>query len=149
MLALNQHTIIKTDRFIVIAFTLFGLFLAVSGGLMFQINDLNSTLNVEKQETLVQSGSITQSAGNFSTLISPRSFQYSGYLMVYGTSTTDNAWVRLDYWVDGKLYSSTQTLGTQGELFFALPKTDSAAVYVGNLNPTDEATTTLTIIYHY
>jgi hypothetical protein len=149
MLAMNGHTVIKTNRFIVIAFTLFGLFLAVSAGLMFQISDLNSTLNVEKQETLVHSSSSTQSAGNFSTIITPRAFQYSGYLMVYGTSTTDNAFVRLDYWFDGKLYTFTQTLGTQGELFFALPKTDSAAVYIGNLNPTDEATTTLTIIYHY
>jgi hypothetical protein len=146
---LNQQTVIKTNRLIVIAFILFGLLLAVSVGLMLQINDLNSALNVEKQETLIQSSLSTQSAGNFSTVIAPRAFQYSGYLLVYGTSTTDNAWVKLEYWANGKLYSFTQTLGTDGELFFALPKTDSAAIYTGNLNPTDDAATTLTIIYHY
>ena len=116
---------------------------------MLQINDLNAALNGEKQETLVYLNLSTQSAGNVSTVITPRAFQYSGYLIVSGTSTTDNAWVQLDYWFNGKHYHFNQTLGTQGELFFALPKTDSAAVYTGNLNPTDAAATTLTIIYHY
>ncbi len=91
---------------------------------------------------------IKETAGNYSEVVAPRAFQYSGYLKVYGTSSTDNAWVKLEYWFDGKLYSFTQTLGTQGELFFSIPKTNSAAIYTGNLNATDEAAVTLTIIYY-
>jgi hypothetical protein len=122
---------------------------AVSVFYLIQINDLNAILNMEKEETIVFLAFAEQTAGNYSVVVAPRAFQYSGYLMVYGGSSTDNAWVKLEYWFGGKLYSFTQTLGTQGELFFAIPKTDSAAVYTGNLNPIDEASTTLTVIYHY
>jgi hypothetical protein len=114
-----------------------------------QVNDLKATLNLEKVENLVNDYSVNQVAGNFSIIVAQRSYQYSGYLLVSGTSTTNNAWVNLQYWFNGKLNSFTQTLGTSGELFFAIPKTDSATVYVGNLNPTDWATETLTIDYHY
>jgi hypothetical protein len=114
-----------------------------------QTNDLNSTLNLEKTERIVSLALVEQTAGNYSVVVAPRAFQYSGYLMVYGTSSTDSAWVKLEYWLGGKLYSFTQTLGTQGELFFAIPKTDSAAVYTGNLNPTEGAAVTLTIVYYY
>ena len=134
---------------IVATITLAVVLAAVSVIYLIQINDLNSTINLEKNEKIVSLALTEQTAGNYSVVVAPRAFQYSGYLMVYGTSTTDNAWVKLEYWFDGKLYSFTQTLGTQGELFFAIPKTNSAAVYTGNLNPKDEAATTLTIIYYY
>ena len=113
-----------------------------------QIIDLNSILNLEKTEDVVKDYAVNQGANNFTQVVH-RSFSYSGYLVVSGTSTTSNAWVKLDYWFDGKLYSFTQTLGTSGELFFAIPKTDSAAIYSGNQNLEDGATETLTIVYHY
>ena len=134
---------------VVVAITLSVVLAAVSVIYSTQINDLNSALNLEKNEKLVSLALVEETAGNYSVVVAPRAFQYSGYLMVYGTSSTDNAWVKLEYWFGGKLYSFTQTLGTQGELFFAIPKTDSAAVYTGNLNPTDGAAVTLTIIYYY
>ena len=114
-----------------------------------QVNELKATLNLEKVVNLVNDYAVDQVAGNFSTVVAQRSYQYAGYLLVSGTSTTNNAWVDLQYWFNGKLYSFTQTLGTSGELLFAIPKTDSATVYVGNLNPTDWASETLTIDYHY
>ena len=134
---------------VVVAITLSVVLAAVSVIYSTQINDLNSALNLEKNEKLVSLALVEETAGNYSVVVAPRAFQYSGYLMVYGTSSTDNAWVKLEYWFGGKLYSFTQTLGTQGELFFAIPKTNSAAVYTGNLNPTDGAAVTLTIIYYY
>ena len=134
---------------VVVAITLSVVLAAVSVICSTQINDLNSVLNLEKNEKIVSLALVEETAGNYSVVVAPRAFQYSGYLMVYGTSSTDNAWVKLEYWFGGKLYSFTQTLGTQGELFFAIPKTDSAAVYTGNLNPTGETAVTLTIIYYY
>ena len=113
-----------------------------------QIADLNSILNLEKTEYVVKDYAVNQGANNF-TKVSVRSYQYSGYLLISGTSTTNNAWVKLDYLFDGKVYSFIQTLGTSGELFFAIPKTSSAIIYAGNNNPSDGATETLTIAYHY
>lgn len=134
---------------VILAITLSIVLAAVSVSYLVQVNDLNAALNLEKKETIVFLGFAQETAGNYSVVVAPRAFQYSGYLMVYGSSSTDNSWVKLEYWFGGKLYSFTQTLGTQGELFFAIPKTDSAAVYAGNLNPTDEAAVSLTIIYYY
>ena len=134
---------------VIVTITLFVVLAAVSIFYLIQINDLNSTLNLEKNERIVSLALLEQTAGNYSVVVAPRAFQYSGYLMVYGTSSTDNAWVKLEYWFDGKLYSFSQTLGAQGELFFSIPKTNSAAIYAGNLNPTGEAATILTIIYYY
>jgi len=139
----------QESKLVVVIVTLSIVLAAASIIYVIQINDLTATLNLEKKETLVFLSFVEQTAGNYSVVVPPRAFQYSGYLMVYGTSTTENEWVKLEYWFGGKLYSFTQTLGTQGELFFALPKTYSAAVYAGNLNPTDEAAATLTIIYYY
>ena len=114
-----------------------------------QVNDMKATLNMQKVENLVNEYSVNEVAGNVTTVVAPRSYQYGGYLDVSGTSTTSNSFVTLQYWFNGKLFTYTQTLGTSGELFFAIPKTDSAAVYVGNLNPTDWASETLTIDYYY
>jgi hypothetical protein len=113
-----------------------------------QITDLNLILNLGKNETVVNNFAVNQGANSGSTVIQ-RGFFYSGYLLVSGTSTTENAYVKLDYWFNGKLYSFNQTLGTAGELLFIIPKTDAAAIYAGNTNPTDGATETLTIVYHY
>ena len=125
---------------------------AVSVGVLMNNNnnltDLNAIINLQKQEKVVKDYEVNQAAGNFTTVFH-RSFQYSGYLLVSGTSTTDNVWVKLEYWFDGKLYSFTQTLGTSGDLFFAIPKTDSASIYAGNLNPSAGVTETLTIVYTY
>jgi hypothetical protein len=139
----------RESGLIILAITLSIVLAAVSVIYLTQISDLNSTLNLEKKETLVYLALSEETAGNRSVVVTPRHFQYSGYLMVYGTSTTDTTWVNLQYWFGGQLYSFTQTLGTQGELFFAIPKTDSAAVYTGNLNPNETSATTLTIIYYY
>jgi hypothetical protein len=110
--------------------------------------NLNSIINLEKQEYVVKDVAINQGAGSLTTVFH-RSFQYSGYLLISGTSTTSSAWIKLEYWFNGKLYSFIQTLGTSGELFFSIPKTDSASVYTGNLNPVVGATEILTIEYHY
>lgn len=134
---------------IVVTITLVVVLAVVSLFCATQINDLNSALNLEKKETLAYLFLVKEAPGNYSVVLAPRGFQYSGYLRVYGTSSTDNAWVKVEYWFEGKLYSFTQTLGTQGQLFFSIPKTGSAAVYTGNLNPAEEAATTLTIIYYY
>jgi hypothetical protein len=113
-----------------------------------KIVDLNSILNLNETEIVVENYAINQGANSAST-VKQQSYPYSGYLIVYGTSTTSNAYVKLEYWFNGTLYSFTQMLGTSGELFFSIPKTDSATVYTGNTNVVDGATETLTVVYHF
>lgn len=113
-----------------------------------QLRELQSIVNLEKEEIIIKDLAVNQAANNY-TQITYREFPYSGYLIVSGTSTTDNAWVKLDYDFNGKMYSFTQTLGNSGELFFSIPKTNAAAIYVGNNNLFAGATETITIVYHY
>ena len=113
-----------------------------------QIADLQSILDLEKQEVVLDNYAINQGANNLSAVIH-RSYSYSGYLLINATSTTATAYVNLQYWFGGKLYSFTETVGTSGSAFFAIPKTESATVYVGNRNLLNGATETLTITYHY
>ena len=85
-----------------------------------QVNDLKATLNLQKVENLVNDYSVNQVAGNSTTVVSPRSFQYGGYLDVSGTSTTSNAWVRLEYWFNGKLYTLYSNIRNLRRAFFCI-----------------------------
>jgi septal ring factor EnvC (AmiA/AmiB activator) len=113
-----------------------------------QISNLQSIADLQKQEVVVYQYSVNQGAGQLSA-VAARSYPYSGYLRISSTSTTSNAYVNLQYWFGGKLYSSSQTVGTSGEALFAILKTDSATVYVGNTNWLNGATETVTITYYY
>jgi hypothetical protein len=113
-----------------------------------QITDQQSILDLQKQEVVVNQYSVNQGAGGVSVVVA-RSFLYSGYLHISSTSTTSSASITLQYWFGGKLYSSTQTVGTSGDILFAILKTDSATVYVGNSNILNGASHTITITYYY
>jgi hypothetical protein len=113
-----------------------------------QITNLQSIVDLQKQEVVVNQYSINQGAGQSSVVVA-RSYPYSGYLRISSTSTTSNAYVNLQYWFGGKLYSFSQTVGTSGEVLFAILRTDSATVYVGNTNWLNGATETVTITYYY
>lgn len=113
-----------------------------------QITDLQSIADLQKQEVVVTQYSVNQGAGQ-SSAVAARSFSYSGYLRISATTTTSNAYITLQYWFGGKLYSFSQTVGTSGDVIFAILKTDSATVYVGNTNFLNGATETVTITYYY
>ena len=108
---MSQRRVFSREyKLIVVTITLLVVLAAVAVISWIQITDLNSTINLEKNDKIVSLALTEQTAGNYSIVVAPRAFQYSGYLMVYGTSTTDNAWVKLEYWFDGELYSFTQRL---------------------------------------
>jgi hypothetical protein len=113
-----------------------------------QITNLHSIVDLQKQEVVVSQYSVNQGAGQSSAVVA-RSYPYSGYLRISSTSTTSNAYINLQYWFGGKLYSFKITVGTSGEALFAILKTDSATIYVGNTNWPDGASHTLTITYYY
>jgi hypothetical protein len=113
-----------------------------------QITNLQSIVDLQKQEVVVSQSPVNQGAGESSTVVG-RSYPYSGYLRISSTSTTSNAYITLQYWFGGKLYTFSQIVGTSGEILFAILKTDSATVYVGNHNYGTGASHTITITYCY
>ena len=112
------------------------------------IAHLTSIVNLQNQQVVVNGYAASQDAGALSAVVH-RSYAYSGYLTVSVSSTTSNAIINLQYWLNNKLYSYNQTVGTSGEAVFAIPKTDSATVYAGSSNPSETATETITITYNY
>ncbi len=112
------------------------------------IAHLTSIANLQNQEVIVKGFAASQSAGELSAIVH-RSYAYSGYLTISVNSTTSTGYILLQYWFNGILYSYTQAVGTSGEAFFAIPKTDSATVYAGDSNMSETATETITITYYY
>jgi len=113
-----------------------------------QLSNLNSIIRLEKSDVIVDSQTINQGARSES-VVKSMSIPYSGYLHVSSTSTTDNAYFVVQYWFKDQLYSQSGVVGTSGELVFAVLKSDSCTVYVGNKNWVNGATHTITVTYYY
>ena len=110
-------------------------------------NLLESIANLGEQQTILSQYTVNQGAN---THIYVTGFQanYAGYLYISLTSTTSNAYVIVEYWFLGKLFSVTKTIGTSGEAYFILMPS-GVAIYVGNTNFLNGATDTITATYHY
>ena len=112
-----------------------------------QITHYESILNIQLQEVVLDQHTINQDS-NTHSLVKGVSCHYAGYLEISLTSTTDNAYVIVEYWYDGSLYSGRKTIGTSDTTrFLVLPA--HVSVYVGNTNWWTEATHTVDITYHY
>lgn len=112
-----------------------------------EYDSLQSIANLGEQQTILSQNTINQGAGG-RTLVASFQANYAGYLYVSLTSTTTNAYVIVEYWYQGRLFSFQKTLGTSGDALFCL-LTSSVAVYAGNSNLLNGATHTITAIYHY
>jgi hypothetical protein len=112
------------------------------------IAHLTGIVNLQNQEIVVSESAASQQAGELSAVIH-RAYAYSGYLTVSVNSNTSNAYILLQYWLNGQLYSYNQTVGTSGQAFFAIPKTDSATVYAGSSDSSETAIETITVTYYY
>lgn len=113
-----------------------------------QVNSLDSIANLSEYKVIVNEKTVNQGP-NSATLVSYLSFAYAGYLYISSTSTTNNAYVTVHYWFQGKLFSSTESVGNLGDMIFPVLKSDAAAIYIGNTNLLDGVTHTLTIAYYY
>jgi hypothetical protein len=148
---MTQQKGVSKNVFEATVFLLFLIMAAITTVCILIIENTNlqvaEILNYKKEET-VGNYEVRQEAGGFSAF-AHRSYQYFGYLSVSGYSSTSNVWIRLEYWFNDTLYSSSQPFDTSSEIFFVIPKTDSATFYVGNNNINEGASETLTVIYHY
>ena len=114
-----------------------------------QLADLQAIVDLQKQEIVVSQYSIDQGAFQENVVVG-RPYAYSGYLRISSTSTSSSAYIILQYWFGGVLYSYSQAVGNSGNVLFAILKTDSATVYVGNRNyGAIGAHHTITITYCY
>jgi hypothetical protein len=74
--------------------------------------------------------------------------EYAGYIVVQATSTTNTTYAETLYSSYGLNFDQNVTLGTSGTAIFpVLPCT--AEVRIGNLDPTNNATITVTVAYYY
>lgn len=108
---------------------------------------LQSIANLGEQQTILDQYTVNQGA-NTHVYVTGFQANYAGYLYVSMTSTTSNAYVIVEYWFLGKLFSVTKTIGTSGEAYFLLMPS-SVALYAGNTNLQNGATDTITATYHY
>jgi len=111
-----------------------------------EYDSLQSIANLEQQQTVLNQYTISTGA-NTHALVTSFQANYAGFLYISLTSTTTNAYVIVEYWYQGRLFSVQRTLGTSGDAYFCLLPA-SVAVYVGNTHYTG-VTYTMTAIYYY
>jgi hypothetical protein len=112
------------------------------------ISSLSSDLNLQESQIIVSNKTVNQGPGQLSAVVS-LSFPYAGYLVITSTSDTTKAYVSVQYWFQGTLYTSQYNVGTSGNVTTAVLKSDSATIYVGNTNPVNGATSTISITYYF
>jgi DNA-binding transcriptional ArsR family regulator len=113
-----------------------------------QVNDLTNTLNLAKTEVGVNSQTVSQPADNYTFWIP--SCSYAGYLSVQvESSTTDKTYTEVLWHSYGINYDNRISVGTNGTGIFPVLPSRIVEVRVGNTNPVDNATETVTITYHY
>jgi hypothetical protein len=119
-----------------------------NGILQGQVNDLNSTLNLEKSEVGVNSQTVSQPADNYTFWIP--SCSYAGYLSVQvESSTTDKTYTEVLWNSYGINYDNRISVGTNGTGIFPVLPSRIVEVRVGNTNTVGNATETVTITYYY
>jgi hypothetical protein len=112
-----------------------------------EYDSLQSIVNLNQQETILNQYTTSQGA-NTHTIIASVQASYAGYVHISLTSTTSNAYVIVEYWYQGRLFSFQKTLGTSGEAYFCILPA-SVAIYAGNTNFANGATYTITATYYY
>ena len=113
-----------------------------------QIASLQGITGLSQSSKIVDSVTVNQSAGQLSTVAS-FPVDYAGYIVVSGTSTTPNGYIRVADSFDGYPYLSyNHPFGTGTTLRIpVLP--GNVTVYFGNANAFGGSTATVTVIYNY
>jgi len=117
-------------------------------GLQNQVNDLNSTLNLDKSTVWVSDQTLRQPANIYTTWAPGFSASFSGYVSVRVISTTTDTYVRVIYTSHGASYDNQIVVGTDGTAVFPVLPSSSIEIRVGNTN-FDGANGTVTITYYY
>jgi hypothetical protein len=112
-----------------------------------EYDDLVAIANLQKQEAFRSNFPVSQGANQITPVIFLQ-FTYAGYLHIISTATSNKAYIKVDYWFQGKLYESRYNVGTSGDIIVAVLPSYSAAVYVGNTD-SQGVTHTVSITYHY
>jgi hypothetical protein len=117
-------------------------------GLQNQVNDLNSTLNLDKSTVWISDQTLEQPANFYTNWAPGFSASYCGYVSVRVTSTTTNTYVRIIYTSYGANCDNQIVVGTNGTAVFPVLPSSSIEIRVGNTN-FNGANETVTITYHY
>ena len=104
--------------------------------------------NSQEQTVILSHSTINQGSGQ-ETPVKSFNCPHSGYLEIYGTSTTTNCYIVVQFWYENHLYTFKETTGTSGMKYFLVLPTTSLTVYVGNTNWWYGATHTVSITYRY
>jgi hypothetical protein len=113
-----------------------------------QVNDLNSTLNLDKSTVWVSDQTLKQSANIYTTWAPKFSASYVGYVSVRVISTTAEMYVRVIYTSHGANYDNQIVVGTDGTAVFPVLPSSSIEVRVGNTN-FNGVNGAVTITYYY
>jgi hypothetical protein len=113
-----------------------------------QIATLQSIAGLSLSSAQASSVSVLQPAGGTSTVVS-FSASYAGYVVVSGTSSTANGYIRVTDSYSGYPYNTyDHAFGTGATLTIpVLPGT--VTVIFGNTNLTGTATATISVVYYY
>ena len=114
-----------------------------------QIANENSIISLSNSTTWVNDQTVSQTAEGYSYW--QFSAGYAGYVSVsVQSSTTSNTYVRVMYSSHDVSYDNQIGVSTGGTAVFpVLPPSSIIEIRVGNTNPTNGATETVTITYYY
>jgi hypothetical protein len=111
-----------------------------------EYNMLQSIANLGEQQIILNQYTTNQGANTHNNVTGFQA-NYAGYLHISLTSTTSSAYVIVEYWFLGKLFSVTKTLGTSGDAYYVLMPS-YVVIYVGNTDFVG-VTDTITATYYY
>ena len=110
---------------------------------------LQNIVNLSQSSVELNSFTINQPAGA-STAVVTFPANYSGYIVVSGTSTTNNGYAMLEDSNTKYTFNDMKFFFSSGAINQTVPVLPgNITVYFGNTNPFVGATATLTVTYHY
>jgi hypothetical protein len=122
-----------------------------------QVNNLTNTLDLSESTVWVNNQTISQAAYRYTFWT--YSINNAGYVSVnVQSSTTNNTYVTVNWYLDGILYYNNVTVGTSGRAVFPVLPTlpygelsgsNYILIKVGNTNKVGNATETVSITYYY
>ncbi len=113
-----------------------------------QIRNLQSIVNLSQLTTQANSVTISQAAGELSTVVTFTA-NYAGYIVVSGTSNTSNGYIKVSDSFSAYPYSNYTYLFGTGTTFYIPVLPGTVSVSFGNTNPVNSATATISVVYCY
>jgi uncharacterized coiled-coil protein SlyX len=113
-----------------------------------QMNNLTNIVNLANSTVWVNDQTISQP--HESSTSWTESANYAGYISINVlSSTTNSTYAHVVYSADGVNYDNPISVGTNGTAYFPVLPSSNITVEVGNKNPVNGATETVTITYYY